>query len=44
MSIAPAGVKLFALQYAGSVEVLEPEDLRQEVAQALEEALELYRS
>ena len=44
MSLAPAGVKLFALQYAGSVEVLEPEDLRREIAQTLEQALDRYRS
>lgn len=44
MSIAIGGVKLFALQYAGSVEVLEPESLRQEIAGELERALEKYRS
>lgn len=44
MSIAPAGVKLFALQYAGSVEVLEPESLRREIAKTLEDALKTYRS
>lgn len=44
MSIAPAGVKLFALQYAGSVEVLEPRALREEIAQALEAAAKKYRS
>lgn len=44
MSIAPGGVKLFALQYAGSVEVLEPESLRREIAETLEETLKTYRS
>lgn len=44
MSIAPAGVKLFALQYAGSVEVLEPRELREEIKRELEAALEKYRS
>lgn len=44
MSIAPAGVKLFALQYAGSVEVLEPRELREEIARELEAALKKYRS
>lgn len=44
MSVAPAGAKLFALQYIGSVEVLEPESLRQEIAQELEAALNTYRS
>ncbi len=43
LSVATAGVKLFALQYAGSVEILEPESLRQEVIQALEAALTRYR-
>lgn len=43
-SIAPAGVKLFALEYAGSVEVLEPRDLREEIARELEEAAKKYRS
>lgn len=43
MSIAPAGVKLFALQYAGSVEVLEPQSLREEIARELEAAAEKYR-
>lgn len=44
MSIAPAGVKLFALEYAGSVEVLEPKDLREEIARDLEAAAKKYRS
>ena len=42
MSIAPAGVKLFALQYAGMVEVLEPAELRDSIRETLEEALERY--
>ncbi len=44
MSIAPAGVKLFALQYAGSVEVLEPKTLREEIARDLAAAAKKYRS
>lgn len=44
MSIAPAGVKLFALQYVGSVEVLEPKTLREEIARDLEAAAKKYRS
>lgn len=41
--IAPAGVKLFAMQYADSVEVLSPQKLRDEVRNALKTALEVYR-
>lgn len=44
MSVAPGGVKLFAMQYAGSVEVLEPASLREELAQELAEAANRYRS
>ena len=44
MSIAPAGVKLFALEYAGSVEVLEPQALREEIARELAAAAKKYRS
>lgn len=44
MSIAPGGLKLFALQYAGRVEVLDPPELRQEILKTLEEAAETYRS
>ena len=44
MFIAPAGVKLFALEYAGSVEVLEPKALREEIARELAEAAKKYRS
>ena len=42
MSIAPRGLKLFALQYLDSVEVLEPEALRQELLEALRGGLEKY--
>ena len=42
MSIAPAGVKLFALQYASQVEVLEPKELRDSIRDTLREALERY--
>lgn len=41
MSIAPAGVKLFALQYVGSAEVLDPKALREEIARGLEEAAKI---
>jgi len=44
MSIAPGGVKLFALQYADQVEVLEPESLREDILQTLERAQKKYRS
>lgn len=44
MSIAPNGVKLFALQYADQVEVLEPESLREEILRTLERAQNKYRS
>ncbi len=44
MSVAPNGVKLFALQYASAVEVLEPQSLREDILQALEEAAEKYRT
>ena len=44
MSIAPAGAKIFALQYAGSVEVLEPQALREEIARELAAAEKKYRS
>ncbi len=43
MSIAPNGVKLFALQYADGVEVLEPKSLREEILLSLEAAAEKYR-
>ena len=44
MSIAPSGLKLFALQYADWVEVLEPQSLRQEILDTLEQAAQAYRS
>lgn len=43
MSIAPNGVKLFALQYADGVEVLEPQSLREDILRSLEGAAEKYR-
>lgn len=42
MSIAPRGLKLFALQYLGSVEVLEPESLRQELLEELRLGTDKY--
>lgn len=44
MAISPSGVKLFALQYADQVEVLEPASLREEILQTLERAQNKYRS
>ena len=44
MSIAAGGVKLFALQYADDVEVLEPKALRREIAATLARNAEKYRS
>lgn len=44
MSIAPRGLKLFALQYLDSVEVLEPEALRQELLETLRGGVEKYGS
>lgn len=44
MSIAPSGLKLFALQYADRVEVLEPQSLRREILATLEQAARVYRS
>ena len=43
LNIAPSGAKLFALQYADSVEVLDPPSLREDVMQSLEAALRRYR-
>lgn len=43
MTIAPGGVKLFALQYVDSVEVLEPATLREQVLASLRSALERYQ-
>lgn len=42
LNLAPSGVKLFALQYMDSVEVLDPPSLREEVKQSLEAALRRY--
>lgn len=42
MSIAPNGVKLFALQYADGVEVLEPQSLREDILHTLQGAAEKY--
>jgi len=44
MRSAPSGVKLFALQYADGVEVLEPESLRNDIIRTMENALERYHS
>lgn len=44
MSIAAEGVKLFALQYADRVEVLEPQWLRKKVGDTLARNAEKYRS
>jgi len=44
MSIAPNGVKLFALQYADAVEVLEPQSLRDEIRKTMENAVKKYCS
>ena len=43
MSIAAEGVKLFALQYADSLEVLEPQWLRKKVGDTLRRNAEKYR-
>ena len=42
MSIAPEGVRLFALQYADQVEVLEPEWLREKIGAILTRNGEKY--
>lgn len=42
MSIAPGGVKLFAMQYADRVEVLEPRPLREELRASLRAAFAVY--
>ena len=44
LRVAPAGAKLFIMQYADRVEVLEPETLRTEVEQTLRAALEKYQT
>lgn len=38
------GVKLFALQYLGTVEITDPPELRQEIAQALQQGLTQYKT
>lgn len=43
VNVAPEGVKLFAMQYADRVEVLEPEELREEMRKSLQTALEKYQ-
>lgn len=43
MNVAPKGVKLFAMQYADRVEVLEPKELREEVRDSLRAALGSYQ-
>ena len=42
LNLAPSGVRRFALQYADSVEVLEPEELRRSVRETMEAALARY--
>lgn len=42
LSVARGGVRLFAMQYADRVEVLEPEDLREDLRRSLSAALEKY--
>lgn len=42
LKIVPSGVKLFALQYAERVEVLEPPSLREDVMRSLGSALRRY--
>ena len=44
MSIATEGIKLFALQYANAVEVLEPHSLRQEISETLQKAAKKYEA
>lgn len=41
-SVAPEGVMLFAMEYADSVEVLEPVSLRENIRDSLEKALKQY--
>lgn len=41
-SVAPEGVKLFAMEYADSVEVLEPATLREDIRDSLDKALKQY--
>lgn len=42
MSIASAGIRLFAMQYADAVEVLEPQELREDIQERLNAALQRY--
>ncbi len=42
-SVAPEGVKLFAMEYADGVEVLEPYSLREDIRDSLEKALKQYK-
>lgn len=44
MSIATEGIKLFALQYADAVEVIEPVALRKEIIQTLQKATKKYEA
>ena len=44
MSIATDGIKLFAMQYASAVEVLEPAALRQEIKETLQKATKKYEA
>lgn len=44
MSIATEGIKLFALQYANAVEILEPQSLRQEISEVLQKAAKKYEA
>ncbi len=44
MSIATDGIKLFAMQYASAVEVLEPAALRQEIKETLQKAAKKYEA
>lgn len=42
LSVVPAGVKLFALEYADFVEILEPSSLREEIRNTLQRAYKRY--
>ena len=44
LNVAKSGVKLFAMQYAGRVEVLEPPELRNEIKNDLRAALDQYET
>lgn len=44
LNVAKSGVKLFAMQYAGRVEVLEPQELRDEIKNDLRDALDQYET